>query len=143
VSQISKYRDKAWRASLKIVSYFVFFAGINLSHAQTGIVHSELSGKPTQSSTEATLSVSLTVVGSITVFFSPNGEQTLVIANAPAPEMRQMLATFEESNEAPHPGKEFRSRKMHPDVLGKSAEHGKGAVTCQHRAIRHISSQNR
>jgi len=143
VSQISKYKDRAWRASLKIVSYFVFFAGIDLSHAQAGTAHSELSGKPTQSSTEATLSVSLTVVGSITVFFGPNGEQTLVIANTPTPEMRQMLAAFEESNGAPHPGKKLRSRKMHPDVLDKSAEHGKGVVTCQHRTIRHISSQNR
>jgi hypothetical protein len=125
VSQISKYRDRAWRASLKVVSYFIFFAGIDLSHAQAGTAHSEMSGKPTQSSTDATLSVSLTVVGSITVFFGPNREQTLVIANAPAPEMRQMLAAFEESNEAPHLGKKLRSRKMHPDVLGKVQSTGK------------------
>ena len=123
VPQISK--NRAWRVSLEIVSYFVFFSGINPSHAQTGIAHSELSAKPTQSSADATLSVSLTVVGSMTVFFDPNGEQTLVIANAPAPEMRQMLAVLQKREESPLRGKQPRSPKTYPDEAGKRAKHGK------------------
>jgi hypothetical protein len=124
VPRISNYRERAWRVSRKIVSYFVFFAGINLSHAQAGIAHSELSGKLTQSGTQATLSVSLTVVGSITVFFGPDGEQTLVMANVPENEMRQMLADFKE-RKSPHLSKELRSRKKHADVPGQTHTTGK------------------
>lgn len=69
--------------------------------------------------------MSLTVVGSMTVLFGPNGEQTLVIANAPAPEMRHVLAAFEDKKGISHPGKESRSQKMHPDAIGKTAKHGK------------------
>jgi hypothetical protein len=110
--------------SLKIVSYFAFFSSISLSHAQAGSAHPELSRKPIQSSTEATLLVSLTVVGSITVLFDPNGTQTLLIANAPPLEMKEMLAAFDD-RKTPHWDKELHSGKTHPDVLGKSAHHGK------------------
>jgi hypothetical protein len=110
--------------SLKIVSFFVLLSGVHLSYAQAGIAPSQLSDKPTRSSPEAKLSVSLTVMGSITVFFGPDGEQTLVMANVPKNEMRQMLADFEE-RETPHPGKELHSRKGHPDVPGKAKSRGK------------------
>jgi hypothetical protein len=124
VSQISKYRDRAWRASLKVVSYFVFFAGIDLSHAQAGSAHAELSRKPILSSTDATLSVSLTVAGSITVLFDPNGNQTLVVANAPPLEMKEMLAAFE-ARKTPHRGKELHSRKRTLRCLAKVQTTGK------------------
>jgi hypothetical protein len=124
VSRISKYRDRTWRVNLKLVSYFVFFSGINLSQAQSGITRSQLAGNPTQSNSEAALSVSLTVVGSITVLFGPDGEQTLVMANVPENEMRQMLADFE-ARKIPHLSKELRSRKMHADVPGQTHKTGK------------------
>jgi hypothetical protein len=120
--RISKYRDRAWSLQGKILSYFVLFSGIHLSHAQQ-IGRSQLDAKTNQSSAEGKLSVSLTVVGSLTVLFGPNGEQTLVIANSPAREMKQMLAGLKE-NKGSHPAKEFDSQKMHP-VRAKSTEHGK------------------
>jgi len=39
--------------------------------------------------------------------------------------MRQMLAAFEERNEAPHHGKELRPRKMHQTCLAKVQSTGK------------------
>jgi hypothetical protein len=111
--------------NVKLVSYFVLFSGINLSQAQPGTTRSHLAANPTQSNSEAALSVSLTVVGSITVFFGPHGEQTLVMANVPENEMRQMLARFEE-RKAPHLSKELRSRKMHADAPGQTRKTGKG-----------------
>ena len=83
------------------------------------MTRSQVAGNPTQNNSEAALSVSLTVMGSITVFFGPDGEKTLVLANVPENEMRQMLAGFEQIKTA-HLSNELRSRKMHADVLGQA-----------------------